>query len=57
MGYKKDLDAVFNYFNDMPNFFLAGRVGAFKYMAIDECMEAAAILVNNLKGETSIKEA
>lgn len=57
VGYKKDLDAVFNYFNDMPNFFLAGRVGAFKYMAVDECMEDAANLVTKIKGKNSTKEA
>lgn len=56
VGYKDDLDAVFEYFNDMPNFFLAGRVGAFKYMAIDECMEDAASLVNGLKDKGSIKD-
>jgi len=57
IGYKEDLNAVFEYFKDMPNFYLAGRVGAFKYMAIDECMEDAANLVNGLKGESSTKDA
>ena len=37
----------------MPNFFLAGRVGAFKYMAVDECMEDAANLVTKIKDKSS----
>ena len=41
----------------MPNFFLAGRVGAFKYMAVDECMEDAANLVTKIKDKSSTKEA
>ena len=49
VGYKEDLDAIFKYFREMPNFFLAGRTGAFKYMAIDECIEDAANLVDGLK--------
>ncbi|MEK9628823.1 MAG: FAD-dependent oxidoreductase [Nitrospinota bacterium] len=57
VGYKEDLDAIFKYFESMPNFYLAGRVGAFKYMAIDECMEDAAKLVNQIKSEGSINKA
>ncbi len=57
VGYREDLDAVYKYFEDMPNFYLAGRVGAFKYMAIDECMEDAANLVDRLKSEGSINDA
>ena len=34
-----------------PNFSLAGRVGAFKYMAIDECMEDSAAIANKIKNK------
>ena len=54
MGYRESLNEVFEYFEQMPNFSLAGRVGAFKYMAIDECMEDAAALVKKLKNQGTI---
>ena len=54
MGYKKNLSEVFEYFKNMPNFSLAGRVGAFKYMAIDECMEDSAALARKLKNQDTI---
>ena len=49
MGYKENLSEIFEYFEQIPNFALAGRVGAFKYMAIDECMEDSAALAKKLK--------
>jgi UDP-galactopyranose mutase len=54
MGYRKNLSEVFEYFKNMPNFSLAGRVGAFKYMAIDECMEDSAALARKLKNQDTI---
>jgi len=49
MGYKENLSEIFEHFERIPNFALAGRVGAFKYMAIDECMEDSAALAKKLK--------
>lgn len=54
MGYREKLSEVFEYFEKMPSFALAGRVGAFKYMAIDECMEDSAALAKKLKNQGAI---
>jgi protoporphyrinogen oxidase len=54
VGYRENLNAVFEYFKYIPNFALAGRTGAFKYMAIDECMEDTADLVEELKSKGGI---
>ena len=51
-GYRDNLNEVFEYFKGMPNFSLAGRVGAFKYMDIDECLEYSAALAKKLKYES-----
>ena len=54
VGYRENLNAVFGYFKHIPNLTLAGRTGAFKYMAIDECMEDTANLVEELKSKGAI---
>ncbi len=54
VGYREDLNTIFEYFKHIPNFALAGRVGAFKYMAVDECMEGAADLAKQLKTKGTI---
>jgi protoporphyrinogen oxidase len=54
MGYKENLSSVFEYFKNIPNFSLAGRVGAFKYMAIGECMEDSAAIANKIKNKNMV---
>ena len=54
VGYKENLSAVFEHFKHAPNLALAGRVGAFKYVAIDECLEDTANLVEELKSKGAI---
>jgi protoporphyrinogen oxidase len=54
VGYRENLNAVFEYFKHVPNLALIGRTGAFKYMAIDECMEDTANLVEELKSKGTI---
>jgi UDP-galactopyranose mutase len=49
LDYKKNLTTVFEYFESIPNLTLAGRVGAFKYMDIDQCLENTSDLVERLK--------
>ena len=53
MGYKDNLDALFKHFKQTQNLTLIGRIGAFKYMDIDQCLEDTANLVkqfNQSKG-------
>ncbi len=53
LGYKDNLDALFKHFKQTPNLTLIGRIGAFKYMDIDQCLEDTANLVkrfNQSKG-------
>ena len=52
--YKENLSAVFEYFQSKPNFALAGRVGAFKYMDTHECLEDTANLVEELKNQGAV---
>jgi len=54
VGYRENLNTVFEYFKHVPNLTLIGRTGAFKYMDIDACMEDAAILVEELKSKGAI---
>jgi len=54
LGYKENLSAVFEYFKNIPNLTLAGRVGAFKYMDTHECLEDTANLVEELKNQGTI---
>jgi protoporphyrinogen oxidase len=54
LGYKENLNAVFEYFKQTPNIALAGRVGAFKYMDTHECLADTVSLVEELKSKGTI---
>ena len=54
LDYKENLSAVFEYFKSSPNLFLAGRVGAFKYMDTYECLEDTTKLAEELKCKGTI---
>lgn len=45
LGYKENLDTLFKHFEQTPNLTLIGRIGAFKYMDIDQCLEDTSNLV------------
>jgi len=54
LNYKNNLTEIFKYFENIPNLSLAGRIGAFKYMDIDQCLEDTSELVERHKKEGTI---
>ncbi len=54
LNYKNNLTEIFKYFKNIPNLSLAGRIGAFKYMDIDQCLEDTSELVERQKKEGTI---
>jgi protoporphyrinogen oxidase len=47
LGYKENLVTLFNHFEQTPNLTLIGRIGAFKYMDIDQCLEDTSNLLKH----------